>query len=67
MEEEYMEELNNMISEYTEDKSLYINKAALVERLVKIDEYFDHRPWNLMQILANINMIVPESFNGKGV
>ena len=73
MEYEYAEEINKMINEYTEDRSLYINKAALVERFVEIDEYFNHRPWNLMQILANINMIVEEviplaeNSNSKGV
>lgn len=56
--EEYEKELKDMISEFTEDKSLYINKADLVNRFVEVDEEYNHEPWNLMQILANINLIV---------
>lgn len=56
--EEYEEELKDRISKYIEDESLYINKADLVRRFVEVDEYYNHEPWNLMQILTNINMIV---------
>lgn len=56
--EEYEKELKDMISEFTEGKSLYINKADLVNRFVEVDEEYNHEPWNLMQILANINLIV---------
>ena len=33
--------------------------AELVERTVKIDKEFNGRPWNILQILTNMNMIVP--------
>ena len=33
--------------------------TELVERMVKIDMEFNGRPWNILQILTNINMIVP--------
>lgn len=33
--------------------------AELVERIVEIDKAFRNRPWNILQILTNINMIVP--------
>ena len=31
----------------------------LVERFIDIDKEFNGRPWNILQILTNINMIVP--------
>lgn len=33
--------------------------AELVERIVEIDKVFHNRFWNILQILTNINMIVP--------
>ena len=33
--------------------------AELVERTVKINKEFNGRPWNILQILTNMNMIVP--------
>ena len=33
--------------------------AELVERIVKIDKEFNGRPWNILQILTNIDMLVP--------
>ena len=33
--------------------------AELVERIVEIDKVFHNRSWNILQILTNINMIVP--------
>lgn len=40
-----------------DDKTIPI--AELVERVVEIDKVFHNRPWNILQILTNINMIVP--------
>lgn len=31
----------------------------LVERFIDIDKGFNGEPWNILQILTNINMIVP--------
>lgn len=33
--------------------------SELVERFIEVDEYFNHEPWTLKQILNNIDMIVP--------
>nr|WP_297940408.1 hypothetical protein [uncultured Lachnoclostridium sp.] len=33
--------------------------SDLVERFIEIDKEFEGRPWNILQILANINMIIP--------
>ena len=39
------------------DKTVSI--SDLVERFIGIDKEFEGRPWNILQILANINMIIP--------
>lgn len=39
------------------DKTIPI--SDLVERFIDADEYFHGEPWNIRQILANINMILP--------
>lgn len=33
--------------------------AELVERMVEIDKEFNGQPWNILQILMNIDMIIP--------
>lgn len=52
-------ETKKLISELTEDKDIYINLAEFVEHLVETDEYYDNEPWNLQQILANVNLMIP--------
>ena len=37
----------------------YISVSELVEHLEEVDEYYNHEPWNLTQIIANINLIIP--------
>lgn len=39
------------------DKTVPI--SDLVERFIGIDKEFEGIPWNILQILANINMIIP--------
>lgn len=39
------------------DKTVPISE--LVERFIEIDKEFEGRHWNILQILANINMIIP--------
>lgn len=36
-----------------------ISVAELVERMVEIDKEFNGQPWNILQILMNIDMIIP--------
>lgn len=33
--------------------------SELVERFIEVDKEFRSKPWNILQILTNINMIVP--------
>ena len=55
---------------YKEDDDLYYEKkmmeskktipiSELVERFIEVDQEFRGEPWNILQILANINIIVP--------
>ena len=55
---------------YKEDDDLYYEKkmmeskktipiSELVERFIEVDKEFRGKPWNILQILANINIIVP--------
>lgn len=48
---------------YYEKRMLDENKTVpirdLVERFVDVDKEFNGEPWNIMQILKNIDMIIP--------
>ena len=48
---------------FYEKEMLNTNKTVpisdLVERFIGIDKEFEGRPWNILQILTNINMIIP--------
>ena len=46
----------------TENPNMYVNLKELVERFIEIDEYYNHEPWNLQQIIANINICGAEEF-----
>ena len=59
----YTEQTEEYIRELTRDTDLYVNLSELVERFVEIDEYYNHEDWNLLQILANINMVDHVIFN----
>ena len=41
------------------DTSKTIPIRDLVERFVDVDKEFNGEPWNIMQILKNIDMIIP--------
>ena len=40
----------------TENPNMYVNLKELVERFVEIDASYNHEPWNLQQIITNINI-----------
>lgn len=48
---------------YYEERMIDENKTVpirdLVERFIEVDQEYHGRPWNILQILANINMVVP--------
>ena len=41
------------------DSNKTIPIKDLVERVIGVDEEFGNKPWNIRQILTNIDMIVP--------
>ena len=63
--EEYNKEVQRFIKELTENSNAYVNIKDLVNLLVDNDKYYNHKPWNLLQILANINLIVPVDYTPK--
>ena len=51
---------NDLFYEYRmikTDKTVPIKE--LVERFIEIDKEYNDEPWNIKQILANINIIIP--------
>lgn len=48
---------------FYEEQMMNSNKTIpirdLVERFIEIDKEYENQPWNILQILANINMIIP--------
>ena len=44
---------------YYQERNKYVNLKELILRFTEIDEYYNHEPWSLNQILANINLLVP--------
>lgn len=46
------------------DKTVPISE--LVERFIEIDKAYNGQPWNLLQILSNIDMIVPVEDREEG-
>ena len=37
----------------------FVSTSDLVDRFVDVDEYYHHEPWNLRQIIANIDILIP--------
>ena len=52
----YEKELSKLVEEL-KNNSGYVSVLELVDRFVDIDNEYNHEPWNLLQILANINMV----------
>ena len=53
--------------EKMKDTGKTIPISELVERFVEVDKEFHGEPWNIKQILANINMIIPVEDRNCGV
>ena len=47
------------MKEYLKSTNKTVPVKDLVERFIKIDKEFNGEPWNILQILTNIDMIVP--------
>lgn len=52
------DELKNKIKDMKEADG-FVSISDLVDRFVDVDEYYHHEPWNLRQIIANIDIFIP--------
>ena len=60
---EYQQEVEHLLEEIKSENG-YVRVSDLAKRFEKIDhELFKDSSWNLLQILSNINILVPEHFD----
>lgn len=55
---DYYEELNRLLVKMKSSNG-YVSVSELTERFEEVDKEYKSEPWNLMQILTNINIFVP--------
>lgn len=55
---EYEKDLNELKEQILKDGNTLLTKRDLLERFCEIDKEYKGRPWNLLQILANINILI---------
>ena len=58
--EEYEKDLNELKEQILKEGNTLLTKRDLLERFCEIDKEYNSRPWNLLQILANINILIGE-------
>lgn len=56
--DEYEEELKKLLDRMKQEEG-YVEVSALAERFEDVDNEYNHSPWNLLQILNNINIFIP--------
>lgn len=60
---EYQQEVEHLLEEIKSENG-YVRVSDLAKRFEKIDhELFKDSSWNLLQILSNINILIPEHFD----
>lgn len=57
---EYEKDINDLKEQILKDGNTLVSKRDLVERFCEIDKEYNGEPWNLLQILANINVLIGE-------
>jgi hypothetical protein len=57
---EYEKDLNEMKEQILKEGNTLLTKRDLLERFCEIDKEYNGRSWNLLQILANINILIGE-------
>lgn len=55
---EYEKDLNELKEQIFKESNTLLTKRDLLERFCKIDKEYNGRPWNLLQILSNINILI---------
>ena len=53
-------DLNDLKEQIFEDGDTLVSKRALLKRFCEIDKEYNGEPWNLLQILANIDVLIGE-------
>lgn len=56
----YKKDLNELKKQILEEGDTSVSKRDLLERFCGIDKEYNGSPWNLSQILANINILIGE-------
>lgn len=61
---EYEKDLNELKEQILKEGDTLVTKRGLLERFCEMDKEYNGEPWNLLQILANINILIgtQESF-----
>lgn len=57
-DKEYEKDLNDLKEQILKDGDTLVSKRDLVERFCEIDREYNGSPWNLLQILTNINILI---------
>lgn len=57
-DEEYEKNLNELKEQIFKEGNTLISKQDLLERFVEIDNEYKNSHWNLLQILANIDILI---------
>ena len=57
---EYEKELNHLKERILKDGDTLVSKRDLLERFCEVDKEYDGSPWNLLQILTNIHILIGE-------
>ena len=57
---EYEKDLNELKEQILKDGNVLVSKRDLLERFCEMDKEYNGEPWNLLQILANINILIGE-------
>jgi hypothetical protein len=60
MNTNYEKDLNELKEQILKDGNTLVSKKDLLERFCEIDKEYNGEPWNLLQILTNINILVGE-------
>jgi hypothetical protein len=55
---EYEKDLNEMKEQILKEGNTLLTKRDLLERFCEIDKEYNGGSWNLLQILANINILI---------
>lgn len=60
MNKNYEKDLNDLKEQILKEGDTLLTKRELLERFCEIDKEYNGRPWNLLQILTNINILIGE-------